>query len=107
MAYIESGKSHQITTFKLDKNAHRYEVTLSIDENNIPKFLLSPIQAQNILNLPQKFDETITTKIPVISFFDNSSVICVYNEKGYQFLENWNGSFFDYCNEFQTKSSIF
>uniref|UniRef100_A0A914XVU6 Uncharacterized protein n=1 Tax=Panagrolaimus superbus TaxID=310955 RepID=A0A914XVU6_9BILA len=125
MAYSDFDERYEICAFPLNQNAHRYDLTLMIDENNMPKYNISRIETQNIINLPQKFDETITTKIPVISFFDNSSVICVHKnaeKNGYQFLESWNGKYgnelyiaFDkeelaYCTEaikiYQTKPSF-
>uniref|UniRef100_A0A914PTG3 Uncharacterized protein n=1 Tax=Panagrolaimus davidi TaxID=227884 RepID=A0A914PTG3_9BILA len=124
LAYTESGKTHELHTFELERNAHRFNLTLFVDENNMPHFKLKPFLFQSILTLPPKLDKNLETKIPVISFFDNSSVICVYkeNSKSYQFLESWNGEFgrelliaFDkeeisYCNDaietYRTKPSF-
>uniref|UniRef100_A0AC35GDV8 Uncharacterized protein n=1 Tax=Panagrolaimus sp. PS1159 TaxID=55785 RepID=A0AC35GDV8_9BILA len=124
LAYTESGKTHELHTFELERNAHRFHLTLFVDENNMPHFKLRPFLFDSILTLPQKLEKNLKTKIPVISFFDNSSVICVYKEdsKSYQFLENWNGEFgcelliaFDkeeisYCNDaietYRTKPSF-
>uniref|UniRef100_A0A914Y2G9 Uncharacterized protein n=1 Tax=Panagrolaimus superbus TaxID=310955 RepID=A0A914Y2G9_9BILA len=50
---------------------------------------------EQIENLPVTLTNAVKTKVPVIEFFDNSSVICVWNKKRncYEFAKKWNGVF--------------
>uniref|UniRef100_A0AC34FDY3 Uncharacterized protein n=1 Tax=Panagrolaimus sp. ES5 TaxID=591445 RepID=A0AC34FDY3_9BILA len=72
---------------------HRYELNFSIDLNNFPKTVIKNVMIPQIESLPSMLDKAMKDRHPVIGFFDNSSVICVYNEKDgkYEFLESWNG----------------
>uniref|UniRef100_A0AC34FR55 Uncharacterized protein n=1 Tax=Panagrolaimus sp. ES5 TaxID=591445 RepID=A0AC34FR55_9BILA len=49
----------------------------------------------SIQNLPKYFNKTVKSKIPVIAFGYNFSVICIYdyNEKEYDFAREWNGMY--------------
>uniref|UniRef100_A0A914XU63 Uncharacterized protein n=1 Tax=Panagrolaimus superbus TaxID=310955 RepID=A0A914XU63_9BILA len=80
--------------FNLPKNGHRFEFTLKVDKEGSPSYEMESHLIDFIEAIPEKLNRT-GLKIPVISFFDNSTVISVYKEgKGYQFLESWGGNNF-------------
>uniref|UniRef100_A0AC34FWM5 Uncharacterized protein n=1 Tax=Panagrolaimus sp. ES5 TaxID=591445 RepID=A0AC34FWM5_9BILA len=93
MMEIVEGKV--IETLKMDdQKCHQRKVTLKIESECFPELLVESIIIPEIKGLPKKLDkisELSETKIPVIGFFGQSSVICVYKDGGYQFLDSWNG----------------
>uniref|UniRef100_A0AC34FFY6 Uncharacterized protein n=1 Tax=Panagrolaimus sp. ES5 TaxID=591445 RepID=A0AC34FFY6_9BILA len=72
---------------------HRYGLYLGINQNNDPSVEPSGIMIEQIENLPSTLGKIVSSKVPVIDFFDNSSVICIWNTKKncYEFAEKWNG----------------
>uniref|UniRef100_A0A914YQA7 Uncharacterized protein n=1 Tax=Panagrolaimus superbus TaxID=310955 RepID=A0A914YQA7_9BILA len=74
------------------KECHQNEIILSIDYNNFPSYKIKPIIIDAVKDLPETM-KMFSTKIPIIAFFDQSSVICIHNnnENGYDFIEQWNG----------------
>uniref|UniRef100_A0AC34EZZ9 Uncharacterized protein n=1 Tax=Panagrolaimus sp. ES5 TaxID=591445 RepID=A0AC34EZZ9_9BILA len=84
-----------IDWFSLKENAHRHKLVLKVDEGNLPSYRVKELILDNVKNLPEKLSPDLK-EIPVIAFYDNSSVICVWKrieESGYQFLEGWNGMY--------------
>uniref|UniRef100_A0AC34F1C2 Uncharacterized protein n=1 Tax=Panagrolaimus sp. ES5 TaxID=591445 RepID=A0AC34F1C2_9BILA len=78
----------------LKENCHRIKLIFIIDKNQNPKLKQEPIILESIKNLPQKCNEIFgDSKIAVIGFLDNLSIVCVWDEKiqSYKFLDNWNG----------------
>uniref|UniRef100_A0A914YLP9 Uncharacterized protein n=1 Tax=Panagrolaimus superbus TaxID=310955 RepID=A0A914YLP9_9BILA len=77
----------------LPKEAHRFAVTLFIDEEGFASYKIEPKILDEISCIPEALNKT-SLQIPFISFFDSSTVICAYKEgKGYQFLDSWGGKF--------------
>uniref|UniRef100_A0A914Q5X0 Uncharacterized protein n=1 Tax=Panagrolaimus davidi TaxID=227884 RepID=A0A914Q5X0_9BILA len=74
-------------------DCHQYELNFSIDNNNLPKAVIKNVMIPQIVTLPMILDKSMKDRYPVIAFFDNSSVICIFNDKNgkYEFLESWNG----------------
>uniref|UniRef100_A0A914QPC9 Uncharacterized protein n=1 Tax=Panagrolaimus davidi TaxID=227884 RepID=A0A914QPC9_9BILA len=74
-------------------DCHQYELNFSIDNNNLPKAVIKNVMVPQIETLPMILDKSMKDRHPVIAFFDNSSVICFFNDKSekYEFLESWNG----------------
>uniref|UniRef100_A0A914YCG1 Uncharacterized protein n=1 Tax=Panagrolaimus superbus TaxID=310955 RepID=A0A914YCG1_9BILA len=72
---------------------HGIKFTLEIDINNFPTFTFRPMILKGIKILPQTLDDKkLKTKVPVIGFFGNLSVICVSKNGGnYEFLKDWGG----------------
>uniref|UniRef100_A0AC34FNY1 Uncharacterized protein n=1 Tax=Panagrolaimus sp. ES5 TaxID=591445 RepID=A0AC34FNY1_9BILA len=77
---------------KMGQKCHRNKISLSIDANNFSKFESLPIMLPQIQALPIKLTETVASKIPIIGFCDNFSVICIHkdDENGYKFVDAWN-----------------
>uniref|UniRef100_A0A914QQ48 Uncharacterized protein n=1 Tax=Panagrolaimus davidi TaxID=227884 RepID=A0A914QQ48_9BILA len=78
----------------LKEKCHQIKVTFTIDRNQLPSFKQEPIILESIKNLPKTLNEKCKdSRIPVIGFLDNLSVICIWNEKenSYKFLDSWNG----------------
>uniref|UniRef100_A0AC34FEY5 Uncharacterized protein n=1 Tax=Panagrolaimus sp. ES5 TaxID=591445 RepID=A0AC34FEY5_9BILA len=87
----DTKKPEYLQRFNLPKNGHRFEITLKVDKEGLPSYEIESHLIDFIQAIPEKLNRT-GLEIPVISFFDNSTVISVYKEgKGYQFLESWNG----------------
>uniref|UniRef100_A0AC34FAI3 Uncharacterized protein n=1 Tax=Panagrolaimus sp. ES5 TaxID=591445 RepID=A0AC34FAI3_9BILA len=80
---------------EIPANCHRLRVTVNIDEENFDKITLYQLCIENFDTLPSKLNELLPSKIPFIAFFDNSSVIAIYDEatEGYDFLKEWNGMY--------------
>uniref|UniRef100_A0A914QN12 Uncharacterized protein n=1 Tax=Panagrolaimus davidi TaxID=227884 RepID=A0A914QN12_9BILA len=74
-------------------DCHQYELNFNIDNNNLPKAVIKNVMIPQIETLPMILDKSMKDRHPVIAFFDNSSVICIFNDKSgkYEFLESWNG----------------
>ena len=70
---------------------HRIKFSLIIDENECPFLYQEPFIIPDIKSLPKKLTSKSDLNFPFIGFFDNSSVICIRNENGYDFLKSWNG----------------
>ena len=79
-----------------DVECHRLELDLTINHNNDSVLYQETMLLPEILDFPKTLTTKVATKIPVIGFWDNSSVICVWNETKncYEFSEKWNGNFF-------------
>uniref|UniRef100_A0AC35G0L0 Uncharacterized protein n=1 Tax=Panagrolaimus sp. PS1159 TaxID=55785 RepID=A0AC35G0L0_9BILA len=71
----------------------RYNFYFEITHDNDPYLETSGIMLEQIEQLPLNLTKTVTTKIPVTEFFDNSSVICIWSEKKncFEFSKQWNG----------------
>uniref|UniRef100_A0A914QAA2 Uncharacterized protein n=1 Tax=Panagrolaimus davidi TaxID=227884 RepID=A0A914QAA2_9BILA len=72
---------------------HKIKLTLTVDSYFFPSLTQEAYIEPEIEQLPKILTEKMDSKIPVIGFFDNSSIICFWNEKEkcYNFLEKWNG----------------
>uniref|UniRef100_A0AC34FCY8 Uncharacterized protein n=1 Tax=Panagrolaimus sp. ES5 TaxID=591445 RepID=A0AC34FCY8_9BILA len=98
MAYVDRITDETIyTNLLFFKNAaHKRQITLSVNEGSLPSYKAEAKIHEVIKNLPQTLNEKDETiRMPVIAFFDNSSVICIWNadQSGYEFLDSWNGIF--------------
>uniref|UniRef100_A0AC34FCA9 Uncharacterized protein n=1 Tax=Panagrolaimus sp. ES5 TaxID=591445 RepID=A0AC34FCA9_9BILA len=94
----ESNKLQQdlITQREMPKTCHKIEIALSMDINQFVTVTTKKIIVPEIKAFPKKLDECVKTKIPVIAFFDQSSVICVAKgNENYKFLEQWGGVYGD------------
>uniref|UniRef100_A0AC34FXQ1 Uncharacterized protein n=1 Tax=Panagrolaimus sp. ES5 TaxID=591445 RepID=A0AC34FXQ1_9BILA len=82
----------------LNKKCHRSKITFTMDDENFPSCKTEPIIIDAIRDLPTTLKKT-STKNPVIGFFDQCSVICVFKSDSneYEFLDdadnNWNGMY--------------
>uniref|UniRef100_A0AC34FWY6 Uncharacterized protein n=1 Tax=Panagrolaimus sp. ES5 TaxID=591445 RepID=A0AC34FWY6_9BILA len=73
-------------------SSHRYNVKFKIDSEYFPNFEVTSVSVHGVKHLTHLLDYKMKEKIPVIGFFDTSSVICVSKEnKNYKFLDEWNG----------------
>uniref|UniRef100_A0AC34GR51 Uncharacterized protein n=1 Tax=Panagrolaimus sp. ES5 TaxID=591445 RepID=A0AC34GR51_9BILA len=81
--------------YTIPEECHRIKLTLSVDANTNLTLKHESIIITDVAAMPHKLNPEITSKIPVIGFFDNSSIICLWNneENCYQFSESWNGLF--------------
>ena len=77
----------------MKEKCHRINVSLIVDENILPQISQEPVLRSRITSLPEKLNTFEDLDIPVIGLFDNSSVICLRDENGYNFLDSWNGKF--------------
>uniref|UniRef100_A0A914PW02 Uncharacterized protein n=1 Tax=Panagrolaimus davidi TaxID=227884 RepID=A0A914PW02_9BILA len=77
---------------EITKECHRIKLTLSVDLNNYPSLIHEAVILSKVSKMPKKLK---TEKLPIIGFFDNSSVICLWNETEncYKFMDSWNGKF--------------
>ena len=57
----------------------------------MPIITTKPVILDVIVELPPRLDSLFTNKIPVIVFADNFSVICIYKDDEYRFIDDWNG----------------
>uniref|UniRef100_A0A914YCR7 Uncharacterized protein n=1 Tax=Panagrolaimus superbus TaxID=310955 RepID=A0A914YCR7_9BILA len=86
------------TQTELPTDCHGLEITVTIDEENFDDIDIPQMSLKNFEKLPLKLNFLLESKIPFIGFFDNSSVIGIYQEpKGYQFLKEWNGMYGTDC----------
>ena len=77
---------------EVEEKCHWIKIFLNIDENNFAQLCYEPIICPEIQSLPLTLNPMENLNIPVIGFFDNSSVICLSIEgKSYEFLDSWNG----------------
>ena len=78
-----------------ETECHKLELNLTINHNNDSVLYQETMLLPEILDFPKTLTSKVATKIPVIGFWDNSSVICVWNEAKncYEFSEKWNGKF--------------
>uniref|UniRef100_A0AC34FJA7 Uncharacterized protein n=1 Tax=Panagrolaimus sp. ES5 TaxID=591445 RepID=A0AC34FJA7_9BILA len=98
LSITENNKVQQdlVTQIELPKNCHKTEITLSMDINQFVTVTTKEIAIPEIEALPKKLDESLESKIPVIGFFDQSSVVCVAkDDENYKFLEQWGGVYGD------------
>uniref|UniRef100_A0AC34GYN2 Uncharacterized protein n=1 Tax=Panagrolaimus sp. ES5 TaxID=591445 RepID=A0AC34GYN2_9BILA len=74
---------------------HRTQLKLIVDINHIPSVLTEGILLSRVKNMPKKLKIEKTEKLPIIGFFDNASVICLWNEENncYKFADYWSGKF--------------
>uniref|UniRef100_A0AC35GFA7 Uncharacterized protein n=1 Tax=Panagrolaimus sp. PS1159 TaxID=55785 RepID=A0AC35GFA7_9BILA len=93
--YYDEQKQAEIVQIypTLKKQCHKIKLTLTVDINLKPSLTQAAYIEQKIKSLPKILTEKMDSKIPVIGFFDNSSIICFWNEKEkcYKFSEKWNG----------------
>uniref|UniRef100_A0AC34FH02 Uncharacterized protein n=1 Tax=Panagrolaimus sp. ES5 TaxID=591445 RepID=A0AC34FH02_9BILA len=87
------------TQTELPADCHGFEITVTIDEENFDEIDIPQMALKNFEKLPRKLNFMLESKkIPFIGFFDNSSVIGIYNEpQGYEFLKEWNGMYGTDC----------
>ena len=76
-------------------DCHKIEICLEINRNNDPYLYQEPKILPKIKNLPQTLKNKKIQKIPIVGFFDNSSIICIWNQNKnyYDFSKGWNGKF--------------
>uniref|UniRef100_A0AC34F1S3 Uncharacterized protein n=1 Tax=Panagrolaimus sp. ES5 TaxID=591445 RepID=A0AC34F1S3_9BILA len=76
-----------------DGQYHKIKLTLKIDLHFFPSLIQEVYIDPKIEALPKILKTKLDSKIPVIGFFDNSSIICIFDESEncYKFSENWNG----------------
>uniref|UniRef100_A0AC34G154 Uncharacterized protein n=1 Tax=Panagrolaimus sp. ES5 TaxID=591445 RepID=A0AC34G154_9BILA len=76
----------------MPSQCHGYKFILTVDENNMPTCNVEVTMAKEIALLPLFLDMFCPSKIPVIGFCSNFSIICIHDDEvGYKFLEGWNG----------------
>uniref|UniRef100_A0AC35FJ10 Uncharacterized protein n=1 Tax=Panagrolaimus sp. PS1159 TaxID=55785 RepID=A0AC35FJ10_9BILA len=77
----------------LEGQYHKINLTFEVDINLKPSLTQSSYIDPAIKSLPKTLTDKMDSKIPVIGFFDNSSIISFWNEKEkcYKFSEKWNG----------------
>uniref|UniRef100_A0A914QW42 Uncharacterized protein n=1 Tax=Panagrolaimus davidi TaxID=227884 RepID=A0A914QW42_9BILA len=80
-----------LETLKMDQNCHRRKITLLFESECFPELKIESIIIPEIKELQKKLNGICDMKTPVIGFFDNSAVICVYKNGKYKFLDSWNG----------------
>uniref|UniRef100_A0A914QXQ1 Uncharacterized protein n=1 Tax=Panagrolaimus davidi TaxID=227884 RepID=A0A914QXQ1_9BILA len=88
-------KCDTLYDLKNPTKCHKIKIIFNIDEQHFPSLKIEEIIIPSIKMLPQNLEKNFNEKIPVIGFYDISSVICVYNEinEKYEFLCEWNGLF--------------
>uniref|UniRef100_A0A914PER6 Uncharacterized protein n=1 Tax=Panagrolaimus davidi TaxID=227884 RepID=A0A914PER6_9BILA len=69
--------------YTVPEECHRIKLTLSVDINTFPTIKHEAIIITEVAALPHKLNADLTENIPVIGFFDNSSVICMYGRDLY------------------------
>ena len=75
------------------KECHRIKICVFVDQSYVAAIHQEPIILAEIQTLPKSLTKLVPSKIPVICFFDNCSVICTWKEENgrYEFLNSWNG----------------
>uniref|UniRef100_A0AC35F709 Uncharacterized protein n=1 Tax=Panagrolaimus sp. PS1159 TaxID=55785 RepID=A0AC35F709_9BILA len=70
-----------------------------MDEENFESIEILPKYSKGFDKILTKIDTKLESKIPLIGFYDNSSVICTYknSEERYKFLNEWNGMYGNNC----------
>ena len=92
---IQAKKLTVLATCKTEhENCHFVNLILFVNENNFPALIQNPFTCPGVKSLPDLLSSKADLDIPVVLFFDNSSVICVREENGYKFLDSWNGNRF-------------
>uniref|UniRef100_A0A914YP28 Uncharacterized protein n=1 Tax=Panagrolaimus superbus TaxID=310955 RepID=A0A914YP28_9BILA len=78
-----------------DQKAHQHNVTLSIDEEGFVDYKVEAILLPHVHILQYKLTTNHKSGIPVITFVENLSFICVKKDgkTDYEYLESWNGKF--------------
>uniref|UniRef100_A0AC34F8X7 Uncharacterized protein n=1 Tax=Panagrolaimus sp. ES5 TaxID=591445 RepID=A0AC34F8X7_9BILA len=84
-------KQENITPLEAPKSSHRLILNLTVDSSNLLNYETVPFLLPEIVALPKALDSALETKVPVIAFFDNLSVILVYKDDEYKFVDHWNG----------------
>uniref|UniRef100_A0AC34F4U3 Uncharacterized protein n=1 Tax=Panagrolaimus sp. ES5 TaxID=591445 RepID=A0AC34F4U3_9BILA len=81
-----------IKELKFNKIFGKHKITVTVDEENFPNCCVNAVVPKNVHNLPQNLDKQLSSKVPVIGFHDQSSVILVNknDENLYKFLDSWN-----------------
>uniref|UniRef100_A0A914P823 Uncharacterized protein n=1 Tax=Panagrolaimus davidi TaxID=227884 RepID=A0A914P823_9BILA len=82
--------------FKLDGDAHEFNITFKIDENNFPTYEIENIVQEYIVNFPKFCDSYKNEMIafenyPIIGILANHSFICINKNGKFEFLESWGG----------------
>uniref|UniRef100_A0A914PNE2 Uncharacterized protein n=1 Tax=Panagrolaimus davidi TaxID=227884 RepID=A0A914PNE2_9BILA len=78
---------------KMKDACHRMKITLTVDAESFPTLDYDLFEIHKVTQLPETLNKKVAKKIPFVGFYDDCSVICVFNEKdnGYKFLDAWNG----------------
>uniref|UniRef100_A0A914XVG9 Uncharacterized protein n=1 Tax=Panagrolaimus superbus TaxID=310955 RepID=A0A914XVG9_9BILA len=78
-----------------DQKAHQHNVTLSIDEEGFVDYKVEAILLPHVHILQYKLTTNLKSGIPVITFIENLSFICIKKDgkTDYEYLESWNGKF--------------
>uniref|UniRef100_A0AC34F3T5 Uncharacterized protein n=1 Tax=Panagrolaimus sp. ES5 TaxID=591445 RepID=A0AC34F3T5_9BILA len=96
VGYIGDSTEENVILEKIPfkKECHKHEIILSIDDQHFLDIQKKPIMLEEICKFPSYLNKNMKeVKVPVIGFFDFSSVICYHNDNknGYEFVEKWNG----------------
>uniref|UniRef100_A0AC34FEJ8 Uncharacterized protein n=1 Tax=Panagrolaimus sp. ES5 TaxID=591445 RepID=A0AC34FEJ8_9BILA len=95
MSYIDdiTGKPKVINIKKFGRKCHQYNVTLNIKSKNSALCQVESIILPAIESFPRQITAVDQSEIPVVGFFDQSSVICIWNDEKnvYEFCQAWNG----------------
>uniref|UniRef100_A0A914QE70 Uncharacterized protein n=1 Tax=Panagrolaimus davidi TaxID=227884 RepID=A0A914QE70_9BILA len=86
---------HQM--FKLNGNAHGFNITLKIDINNFPTYEVENVIYDHIVKFPKFCDVwSVRTDLKaVIGILANYSFICINKNGKFEFLESWGGQWGD------------
>uniref|UniRef100_A0AC34FJY5 Uncharacterized protein n=1 Tax=Panagrolaimus sp. ES5 TaxID=591445 RepID=A0AC34FJY5_9BILA len=78
-----------------DLHCHRIKLIFKVDINHLPSLQYEPVYLPQITGFQKTLKSEETQELPIIGFFDNSSVIYIWDEKNscYKFLNAWNGKY--------------
>uniref|UniRef100_A0AC34F4I1 Uncharacterized protein n=1 Tax=Panagrolaimus sp. ES5 TaxID=591445 RepID=A0AC34F4I1_9BILA len=92
IVFIDKDGIQIIETKQFDKDCHKFQLIFRIDTEHFYSFTPMNVLLHGMPALPNILDRTQQSKLPVIVFWDNSSVICISKNGGeYNFSEKWNG----------------
>uniref|UniRef100_A0AC35GQI2 Uncharacterized protein n=1 Tax=Panagrolaimus sp. PS1159 TaxID=55785 RepID=A0AC35GQI2_9BILA len=80
---------------KMEDDCHRMKIAMTVDAESFPIINYTLSEILIVTQLPETLNKKVANKIPIIGFYDDCSVICVFNEKEncYKFLDAWNGKY--------------
>uniref|UniRef100_A0AC35EY27 Uncharacterized protein n=1 Tax=Panagrolaimus sp. PS1159 TaxID=55785 RepID=A0AC35EY27_9BILA len=99
-----------LATIPTVSDCHRNRFIFTVNKENFPIYNVQRSIINEICDLPTKLNNALKSKIPVIGFCDNFSIISVYKEdiKCYKCLDEWNGLFGkDFCVSFDREKPEF